>query len=217
MKRGNDLGFFFRWSIYFRQILIFFRTLIYLKNPYLLCAQFLNFVFYIFRSPYRMIDKVTNPYGETPYFTLDKIAKKFGILSSDRVLDLGCGRGLGVIFWNQHIKAEAFGVDNYQLFIKRANCVKKILCLDRIHYKLDDFFEYPLKDISVIYLYGTCLSDDAIAKMIERFVQLDSNTKIITVSYPLSDFSSKFNTEKQIIGVFPWGTSPIFLNRKNFY
>lgn len=210
----QELGFFFRIGVYSRQLYIFFRTLTYLKNWNLFLSQFITCALYFFRSPYRMIDKSTNPYGETPYFTLDHIAKNFGILSTDRILDMGCGRGLGVLFWNQRIKAESYGIDNYAPFIQRATWLKNLLSLDRVHFIIEDFFSFPLDQMTVIYLYGTCLSDEAIEKMIQRFAQLSTETKIITVSYPLSDFSSQFATEKEINGIFPWGRSPIYLNRK---
>lgn len=210
----EKLGFWFRIGIYCRQLLIFFRTLIYLKNWPLFFCQFFSIVLYFFRSPYRMLDRSTNPYGETPYFTLDKIAKAFGILSTDRVLDLGCGRGLGVFFWNQRVKAEVFGIDNHALFIKRASFMKKFLRLDRVHFIEADFFSYPFDSMTVIYLYGTALSDEAIEKMTLKFSQLPRDTKIITVTYPLSEFSAKFSTEKEIPGLFPWGKSSIYLNRK---
>lgn len=210
----EDLGFFFRISIYVRQLLIFFRTLIYLKNPRLFFSQLFTLIIYFFRSPYRMLNKNINPYGETPYFTLDKMAKNFGVLSTDTVLDLGCGRGLGVFFWSEQVKAQSYGIDNHAMFILRANRIKKVLNIKKAHLIEGDFFEYPLEKMTVIYLYGTALSDEAIEKMIQRFIQLSTSPKIITVTYPLSEFSSKFVTENQFTGFFPWGRSEVYLNRK---
>jgi len=93
---------------------------------------------------------------------------------------------------------------------------------------------------TVIYLYGTCLPDEEIALLTRRFESLPTSVRIITVSYPLSDYtkngsridsglrelsrspdpilepfsvySSSFCTIKQFSASFPWGEGEIYLN-----
>jgi SAM-dependent methyltransferase len=69
-------------------------------------------------NPYR--NKEAFPYGETPLCSLKKIADRFGLKSSDKVVDLGCGRGRGVFFLAQHYRCEVTGIDLVEPFIERA-------------------------------------------------------------------------------------------------
>ncbi len=58
-------------------------------------------------NPYRV--KEAFPYGETPLCSLKKIADRCGLKASDKVVDLGCGRGRGVFFLAQHYGCEVVG------------------------------------------------------------------------------------------------------------
>ena len=77
-----------------------------------------------------------------------------------------------------------------------------------------DILDADLSQATAIYLFGTCLPDPVIEKLVQRFCQLSSSTKIMTVSFPLSDYSSAFKTLKEFIGSFPWGKTTIFLNHR---
>ena len=66
---------------------------------------------------------------------------------------------------------------------------------------------------TAIYLYGTCLSDEDILQLVQKLEVLPPSVKIITVSYPLSDYSSNFRTTKQFSASFPWGEGEIYLQQ----
>jgi hypothetical protein len=55
-----------------------------------------------------------------------------------------------------------------------------------------------------------------IETLIEKFKNLSPGTKILTVSFPLSDYSSEllFQTEKVFNVNFNWGESRVFLQTK---
>jgi hypothetical protein len=161
----------------------------------------------------RLLDKETNPYGETPYSTLDKIARTFGITSKDRVYDLGSGRGLGVVWWATQVGCMACGVDNSSYFIELAKRMQERCSIVGIRFIQADFLKTDLSQATVIYLYGTSLNDETIISLIEKFKNLGPHVKIISVSYPLSEYTSEFKTIAQIKGALHWGTTEIYLNQ----
>lgn len=207
---------FFRFFEWGRVLLRYYRRLSFLFTDLLLSSH------YIARTPHQvskafMIEqgaKNIYTYGETPLTTLDRIARQCGILSKDVVYELGCGSGR-TVFWLHHfIRCKAVGIDYQPTFIRRANRVKEWLRLDRIAFYLEDMLSANYRDATVIYLYGTCLEDAIIEKLLERFEQLKSGTKVITVSYPLTDYSESYKLIKHFPARFPWGKAEVFLNLK---
>jgi hypothetical protein len=77
-----------------------------------------------------------------------------------------------------------------------------------------DFLTADLSQATVIYLYGTCLKDTTIDALADRFSTLSKEVKIITVSFPLSDYSSSFVTRQSFIASFPWGKGEVYLNSR---
>lgn len=169
---------------------------------------------YLFKSPFRLAKDI---YGETPLTTLDKIAKECRLLSKDVVYDLGCGRGRA-LFWLRHfINCEVIGVDNQQIFIDRANAVKQRMQMNKMTFLSEDFTTLNFEKATVIYFYGTCYPDALIEKLIAKFRDLARGTKIISVSYPLTEFTTEplFTLQKTFKGKYPWGTTEIFYQIKN--
>ena len=80
-----------------------------------------------------------------------------------------------------------------------------------------DFFDHHFEDATVIYLYGTCLEDGTIRKLIHKFSRLQKGAKIVTVSYPLTDYldgsqRSHFNVIHSFKVSFPWGIGDVYLH-----
>ena len=73
-----------------------------------------------------------------------------------------------------------------------------------------------LKKATVIYLYGTCLEDHTIKALISRFKQVAPGTRIITVSYALSDYTDQplFETMKRFPARFTWGEGDVYIQVK---
>ena len=69
---------------------------------------------------------------------------------------------------------------------------------------------------TVLYLYGTCLEEDFIKKLINRFKTLPSGTKIVTVSFSLGEFTQEplFEVMKRFPATFTWGTADVYLQIK---
>lgn len=181
---------------------------------------------YRFRNPYQVCkaylksrgEMLVDAYGETPLPALAKIAEECGMSSRDHVVELGCGRGRAVFFWNHYVGCVVRGVDWVPLFIETARNIAHTLSFPpSVCFSCQDMLETDLTGTTVIYLYGTCLPDDVIYALTPRFAHLSSDVKIITVSYPLSDYSSRFTTLKTFSVSFPWGEGEVFLNQKVKY
>ncbi len=176
---------------------------------------------YLFCSPYRMSkrfllergEKEIFTYGETPLTTMEKIVRESEITRDDVVFELGCGRGRTCFWLSQFFGCTAIGLEKIPIFIEKASAIKKRLHLQDVFFRLEDIFHTDFKGATVLYLYGTCLLEDEISLLIQYLGKLPAGTKIITVSYPLSDIEDKapFRLIKQFRGRFPWGKTDIFL------
>lgn len=163
---------------------------------------------YRFRNPYRLCETV---YGETPLPLLDKIARECGLSSQDVFFELGCGRGRGALFLSHAYDCKVIGIDQVPYFIQTA---QKIGAELPIEFRCENMVNADLTGATAIYLYGTGLPDEVIVDLATKFEQLPLTTKIVTVSYPLCEYSSAFVTKKQFTGIFPWGEGEIYINQR---
>lgn len=204
----------FRMIEWVRIVFCYYPNVRFFLTDISLCFQ------YFFKNPHRVSRaflrargaKELCGYGETPLTTMDRIARQCRILSKDVVLELGCGTGR-TLFWLRHfVRCGVIGVDYLPTFIERANRVKCLRGLDWTCFMQGDMFETDLSEASVIYLYGTCLQDGQIERLIEQFKKLKRGVRVISVSYPLSDYSSDFRVVKQFEAQFFWGKADVYLN-----
>jgi hypothetical protein len=179
---------------------------------------------YLFTNPFRISkhflknkgEKDIYCYGETPLTSLDKIARECKLTSSDTLFELGCGRGRTCFWFNSFIGCKVKGVEIIPEFINRANRIKNKFKISGIEFLQDDMLHTDLTGATAIYLYGTCLEKNFIHRLIDRFSALAPGTKIITVSYPLSDYTSKplFELMKRFPVKFSWGIADVYLQIK---
>jgi SAM-dependent methyltransferase len=153
-------------------------------------------------------------YGETPLNTFELIAKQCQIKAEDVVLELGCGRGRGCFWLHEFIGCKVVGIDFVPIFIKKANQIASRFGIKGVQFYTEDFFRTKLGGFTVIYLYGSCLSAKEIQKMINRFRFLQKGTKIITVSYALTDvkWQTSLKLIKKFTASFAWGNAIIYLH-----
>ncbi len=176
---------------------------------------------YRFHNPFRISKEFlkkrgesnVDAYGETPLPVFAQIAKECGLSKGDTVIEMGCGRGRGVFFLSWLTGCRVIGIDWVPSFIRTAEDIsKRSLPLLPISFRCEKMESSDFSHVSVIYLYGTCLSDEEIGSLVKRFESLPASAKIITVSYPLSDYSQRFITTKQFTASFPWGEAEIYIN-----
>lgn len=176
---------------------------------------------YILRSPYRISKRYLKhkreedlyTYGETPLFTFEKMAKAAGITPLDRVLELGCGRGRGVFFLAHFYNCNVVGIERIPQFVKLASHVADRHQIENVTFKCADMFKMDWPEVSVIYLYGTCLRDSEIKGVIKKLKTFPKGTRILSVSYSLIEYDKDeaFKLEKRFPVSFPWGETEAFL------
>jgi SAM-dependent methyltransferase len=157
-------------------------------------------------NPYRM--KEAFPYGETPLCSLKKIADRFGLKSTDKVVDLGCGRGRGVFFLAQHFECAVTGIDQVGAFIERANRLAKECQGLKVSFICDDMRKFDFSQATFVFFYGTTFSEEFVSELKQALKALPKGSKVVTVSYPLDglelidQFSLPFN----------WGSGEVYLH-----
>lgn len=176
---------------------------------------------YLFHNPYKISKrflmhkgaKDVYAYGETPLTSLEIIARECRIGPQDCVFELGAGRGRTCFWLHSFIGCSVVGLEYIPEFVDRANLIKKKLGFKKIEFRLADMLTADYSGATVCYLYGTCLDESSIEKLVSKFSKLPSGTKIITVSYPLTDYAAEtaFEVMKRFTVPFTWGTSDVFL------
>jgi SAM-dependent methyltransferase len=208
--------------VHLRNLVEFLKVMVkYYGNITFLKVDMSLLLMYLFHNPFsiskrflmRKGESEIYAYGETPLTTLEMIAKECQISSKDVVFELGSGRGRNCFWLNSFIGCKAIGIEYIPDFVERAERIKKKLEIKNVDFRLGDILDADYTGATVLYLYGTCLEDDFIKKLIEKFAQLPVGTKIITVSYPLTDYVEHpfFEVMKRFSGKFPWGVGDVYL------
>lgn len=177
---------------------------------------------YLFNNPYKiskrfLMNKGSQEiyaYGETPLTSLEKIVKECDLSKKDCVYELGSGRGRTCFWLHSFIGCAVVGIEYIPEFVGRANWVKDTLGLTNIEFRLEDMVRTEFSGATVCYLYGSCLEDKTIKTLAKHFAQLPRGTKIITVSYPLTDYvegNNTFEVMKRFTIPYTWGEADVFL------
>lgn len=175
-----------------------FKRLYLFKNPYKICKRF----------------KRANIYGETPLTVFHQIFIKGELSSQDTFVDLGCGRGRGVFFAQSFWKSYACGVDFVPLFCKQAQKLASFFAKPP-QFFCQDFSFFNLQKGSFFYFYSICLEEEELLFMISRLETIKKGSKVVTVSFPLTDYSGSFSLSSSWESCFPWGKAELFLNVKS--
>lgn len=183
---------------------------------------------YFFTSPftisknYLIAQGAEDPYqyGETPLTTLAAIAKECQITENDTVYELGCGRGRTCFWLAAFVKCRVVGIEQIETFVEIANQIKDQHHVGRVRICQGNYLDFSYKDATVIFIYGTCLEEPDIKLLISRFAKLAPGTKIITISYPLTDYVTPgqfdlFNVIHTFEASFPWGKGIVYLHERS--
>jgi SAM-dependent methyltransferase len=176
---------------------------------------------YRFSNPYSIVkqhleergESDVHCYGETPLSTYDQIAKACNLSETDKFLELGCGRGRGCFFISHFYHCPVMGIDCIPDFIDTAIAIMDGFHMPRLEFRCEDMFTADFRGATCIYLYGTCLKDFQVDQLAKRFAELPKGIRIVTVSYPLSDYVPSITIEKKLECVYPWGKTEVYINR----
>ena len=205
-----------------RNLFEFFKVALhYYSNTTFLKTDLSLRLMYLFHNPFSISKRFlmgrgendVYAYGETPLTTLEMIANECRLSSKDVVYELGSGRGRACFWLHSFVGCKVVGIEYVPEFVERAIRIKNKLGIKNVEFRLGDILEADFRGATVIYLYGTCLEDDYIKKLADKFAKLPAGTKIITVSYPLTDYSNKpvFEVMKRFSAPYTWGEADVYL------
>jgi hypothetical protein len=184
----------------------------YSKYPFMIKVDLQLWGSYFFINPYRALRKylqkkgVKNPYqyGETPISVIDKLVEVAGGLEKYQYFaDLGAGRGRVCAFIQNKYKCKVFAFERFEPFVKRG---RKLF--PQIKFISGDFLTKDFSSIDLIYLYGTMMTEKEILLFTSK---VSKGTKVITISYPLTDYDSRFQVLEQLDIDLPWGKTKGFI------
>lgn len=178
----------------------------FLSNPYHLSRRFLE----------QRGEENVYTYGETPLTTLDVIANRVKIMPTDRVFELGMGRGRTCFWLRNFMGCRVVGIEFVPLFVSRAQAIATTTQTDGVEFRCEDYLTTDLTGATVCYLYGSNLEDRVIQRLIERFAQLPKGTRFVTISFPLSDYAKQpiFELVDRFPAWFLWGTATVYVEVK---
>jgi SAM-dependent methyltransferase len=179
---------------------------------------------YRFHNPYRISKAFLkrqgasdlHVYGETPLSSLELIFKEAGLNENDCFIDLGCGRGRSVFFASLLYRCRAIGIEWVPFFLERAQSLAEKMSFPiRPEFIGGDIKMADLSCATLIYFYGICMEEKDVQALVDRLISLQAGARIVTVSFPLTDYSSHFFIKKQFSLAFPWGKADVYLNIKH--
>lgn len=158
-------------------------------------------------NPYRLCRRFTkaHSYGETPLTTMAYIAQQCALSPSDVVIEMGAGRGRVSLFLAEYLGCRVIAYEQVPPFVENMPSSPNLQICGQ------DMFSADFSVATAIYLYGTMLEDEEIERLCAKFPQ---GVKILTVSYPLSDYSPDYVIMKTLTGRFPWGKTEIYWNER---
>ncbi len=214
MTFWDDLSTFM-WVRYFNFIDFVKTVFRYYRKPKFALVDSTLLLRYFFKSPYRIGReyKSSEPYGETPLVTLDTILSHCPIGPDDVAFELGCGRARACFWLSLYKGYKTVGIEYIPAFVERAEQLAKFYDVKNIEFRLGDILTADLSEATWIYLFGSALPDETITKLTKRLEKLKPGTKIITISYPLSAYTSNdiIKVNQTLDVSFPWGETQAFI------
>lgn len=202
LKEERKVQDLFYHHVYFRLLDSRMKKEYFLKNPYQISKRYLQ----------KKGCQDVHQYGETPITSLDLIAKACDLTLTDTWIELGCGRGRGLFFLSEAYGCKCIGVEWVPEFVEKAQKISSSLPHQNTEFHCTDMTEFDLSGATVIYLYGTCLDEATLETLLTRLTELKPKTKIVSVSYPLTDYrKEKFALVNQLTVDFPWGSADVFI------
>jgi len=184
----------------FQKADLFLKSLYRFKNPYLICKRYMK----------ERGSSFVHAYGETPLTVFHQMFEKGGLKEEDCFVDLGCGRGRGVLFASLTKNCNSMGVERIPVFCEKAQST---------HTKKTAFFCQEICDFdmqlgSFFYFYALCLEEEELEAAVSQLEKMKEGSKLITVSFPVTEYSLQFELLSSWEATYPWGKTDLFLHLK---
>lgn len=178
---------------------------------------------YLLHNPYRMshryIKREGSPgvpvYGETPLTTSAVLSSFARVSAKDHLVELGCGRGKGSIFFHMSTGCRVTGIEVIPEFVERAESIRTTLRLGGVRFVQGDLRAFDYRNADVLYFYGTTAEAPFIREVVERLRStLRPGARVLSVSFALAEYdeTNQLILVASVPAVFPWGETEAFLH-----
>ena len=191
------------------------------RHKRFLFAWFWLRISYLFDSPYWVSRRYQRKhgasdlhvYGETPLPIMAKIAGRSGISAGNSVFELGAGSGFTSLWLSAVEHCRVTAIEQVPLFCWRLKRTARRAGLSLLDVRCGNYLQTSFDGADVIYLYGSNLESSVIVELVQRFSELPDDVKVITVSYPLSDYAVEglFPLMDRFTAEFEWGQAEVFI------
>ena len=172
---------------------------------------------YRFQNPYRICKKhmkergssFLHAYGETPLTVFHEMFEKGSLTEKDCFVDLGSGRGRGVLFASLTKNCDSIGVERIPLFCEKANRISQ-----SAQFFCQEICDFDMGLGSFFYFYALCLEEEELIAAISQLEKMRPGSKLVTVSFPITEYSQKFKLLSSWEATYPWGKTDLFLHSK---
>jgi len=152
-------------------------------------------------------------FGSTPLHVYAQILYRWLNLEPGSFLELGSGTGRGLLFLSVFYSFPLKGVEINPTFVKTTQDLIDTFELSNIKISNQDYLLMDRFETDWIYLYEFFMTDKQFELVCEKLIKTSKNTtKIITVSFPLSEYHDKFVVKDSFETTFPWGKAEVYLN-----
>ena len=150
-------------------------------------------------------------YGEAIWSSLKKV---FDYIKPEKEMifyDLGSGIGRVCFFTAIKYELNSKGIELLPTFIKNANKIKDKYKINNLEFIEKNWLDIDISDADIIYIAATCLSDETIELLDNKFKTLKEDSIIVSVSV---DFKNNdIETLKHFYLPFSWGMADVYVSK----
>ena len=152
-------------------------------------------------------------YGETPIYIINHVMKHISSLNINRLIDLGCGRGLLSAWISYQFNIDVTGIDNNLFFISSANqSLDRSLKHGRLRYAVMDLYQAPISQYDGVIINTLLMSSDEIIQLQHWFENQHKGYILIVIG---SDLFSHYTPVYNKRHIFPWGSTTVTVQQKS--
>lgn len=172
------------------------------QNPYRICKRY-------FKD-----DQLTMPYGDTWPSSIYKLCQVLKLSKDDVLYEVGAGTCRASFWFEAICGCQVVAIEKVPTFIQKAQKIKEKLN-SNITLLLKDFLTIDYSKATVIYFYSSSFPTPILQQLIDLWGSLRPKTKVITTSFPLTDFLSEvYDVVGQYQVAYPWGTCRLYIHEK---
>lgn len=149
-------------------------------------------------------------YGETPYFTFDRLLRSAEVTRQDVIYDLGSGSGR-LVFYLSLSGYKAVGLELNPWLARAAERWRRLFRLRNGSVIQGDISQIDLRPGTVFYLAATAFSEELLSQVSRRLADLPAGIKIICLTHPLTD--PRFILGHQEALPFSWASEEAYFYR----